>query len=212
MDFEKQYFDRIYNEEYDRRNPPYKFRSYFRECSVYAPDGGSLLDIGCAYGSFLKVAHGHFELHGSDISNHAISIARERLPSAHLVVSDVLNLPEERQFNLITCFDILEHVENITSALQKISRLMAKDSFLVMSVPVYDTVIGHLVGKLDKDPTHVHKNSRHWWIETLHTSGFDVLEWKGIWRYYLKPFYLHYCSKSTRSVSPAILLIAKRRL
>ena len=78
--FEQHYFEHVYRAAYDQRNPRYKHRSYLREVRRVAPEGGALLDVGCAYGSFLGEAAGHYSCTGCDVSGHAVEVASRRLP------------------------------------------------------------------------------------------------------------------------------------
>jgi 2-polyprenyl-3-methyl-5-hydroxy-6-metoxy-1,4-benzoquinol methylase len=212
--FEKGYFNQMYEGDYDKRNPKYKFESYFNELKPFINLSSEvkLLDIGCAYGSFLNVARQYCSVTGADISKHAVDIARNRLPGVTILHSDILGLRLDQKFDVITCFDILEHVPQIEAALDHIKNLLSDNGILVLSVPVYDTIIGQIVMKLDKDPTHIHKNSRYWWLNLLTTNHYQILKWTGIWRYYFKDiFYLHFCSARTRSFTPAIMIICKKK-
>lgn len=212
MNFEEGYFTEVYNSEYDKRNPRYKFKSYFKQTKKFAPEKSKILDIGCAYGSFLNEVKDYYNISGCDISEHAISIASKRIPDANLFVSDINNIPLNTKYDLITCFDIIEHVPKIDEALEQLKKLLADNAILCITVPVYDTLVGKLVEKLDKDPTHIHKNSRYWWLELLKKHDFEILSWKGIWRYYLNPYYLHYITSITKTFSPAIIIIARKKL
>lgn len=212
--FEKEYFSEMYDGDYDKRNPSYKFKSYFREIRPFIPRRQSfrLLDIGCAYGSFLQIAKEHGEVVGSDISAHAVKIARERLPGIKIIQADILTLTSDQPFDVITCFDILEHVHEINQALTRIRAMLSEDGILVLTIPVYDTIVGKMVERLDKDPTHIHKNSRYWWIDLIRNNQFIPIYWTGIWRYYVKNiFYLHFLSHITRNFSPAIMIIARKK-
>lgn len=211
--FEKEYFTEMYDGNYDKRNPPYKFRSYLSQIKPFIKNKSTkLLDIGCAYGSFLKEADQLLSVSGTDISEHAIAIAKTRLKHVQFSQSSILDIPQNEKFDIITCFDVLEHVPDIDAALIHIKGLLKEDGILVFSVPVYDTLIGKLVEKLDKDPTHVHKKSRYWWGDLLKKHSFDLISWKGIWRYYFKNiFYLHGISSLTKGFTPAIFLIARTK-
>ena len=208
--FEKNYFKNIYNNSYDKRNPSYKFKSYLHHIKPFLKNDSLLLDIGCAYGSFLKESKKYTNIHGVDISSHAVNIAKSRLPNTKIWQSDLLSIKESSLYDVVTCFDVIEHIPQIREALRHIKTILKEDGILVITVPVYDTVVGKLVRKVDKDPTHEHKNSRYWWINMLKDEGYKVLKWKGIWRYYFENiFYLHYISLLTRSFTPAIIIIAK---
>lgn len=203
----------MYEGDYDRRNPGYKFASYLSEIRPFIKPHGTLLDIGCAYGSFLKKAVKSFKASGTDISGHAIEIAQQRVSDAVKIwQSDVLQLPVTTQYDSITCFDILEHVPDLEQALKHIRQMLNSNGVLTLTIPVYDTYTGKIVSRLDKDPTHVHKQSRYWWLELLEKEGYEILTWKGIWRYYFKNiFYLHYMSRLTRGFTPAIMIIARKK-
>lgn len=204
--FEEEYFRDVYKAAYDERNPRYKHRSYLREVK-HLVQGGRLLDVGCAYGAFLKEAVGQFEVHGCDISAHAVKIAAERVPAATVFHSDIFGIGPLASYDVITCFDVLEHISDVDRALAHLLSLLKPGGALVATVPVYDTVVGRLVETFDHDPTHVHKISRYQWLDRVAAAGFHQICWKGILRVYLGgSFYLHYCGRVVRRFSPAILL------
>lgn len=207
--FEVEYFEQAYGGDYDKRNPRYKFRSYVKEVGRFAPSRAQVLDVGCAYGLFIQeAAAAGFRVSGCDISKHAVEVARGRTPGANVFEADAAGLPPDRLYNVVTCFDIIEHVEDLDAAFSALWKVIKPSGILVMTVPVYDTLVGKAVAKLDKDPTHIHKHSRYWWLSQLKKRGFEVLSWKGIWRYYFPGVYLHYLSRATRSFSPAVIVIA----
>ncbi len=207
--FEEDYFGGVYGDAYDRRNPRYKHRSYLREVERVAPAGGRLLDVGCGYGSFLREAAGEFEIYGCDVSAHAVEVATKRVPSAAIVQTDISGIQSTVTYDVITCFDVLEHVPDVGGALSHLRGLLNAGGALAATMPVYDTPVGKLVGILDRDPTHVHKISRYQWLGLIEEAGFQQIGWKGILRYYLGgPVYLHWCGKAVRRFSPAILITA----
>jgi len=210
--FEEEYFRDAYKAAYDERNPRYKHRSYLREVK-YLAQGGRLLDVGCAYGAFLKEAVHEFEAHGCDISSHAVKIAAKRVPAATVFQSDVFGIQPIAKYDVITCFDVLEHISDVDRALAHLLSLIKPRGALVVTVPVYDTFVGRLVETFDNDPTHVHKISRYQWLGRLAAAGFQQISWKGILRFYFGgPFYLHYCGRFIRRFSPAILLSGIRQV
>lgn len=206
--FEAGYFEEIYGAAYDRRNPRYKHRSYLRELSRHK-QGGKLLDLGCAYGAFLREAVSQFECTGSDISHHAVRVAQQRVPQAQISATNLLDVQTEERFDVVTCLDVLEHVPDLDGALEKVRRLLLPGGILMLVVPVYDTFVGRLVEQVDKDPTHVHKWSRYAWLQKLESAGYRVVTWKGILRIYLGgSVYLHYPNTFFRGYSPAVMIFA----
>ena len=205
--FERRYFEDVYRAAYDQRNPRYKHRSYLREVRRVAPEGGALLDMGCAYGSFLREAADSYSCTGCDVSHHAVEVAAERLPAVRVFQSDVLGLSPGGEYDVITSFDVLEHVPDLDDALDRLHAMLKPGGVLTIAVPVYDTPVGRLAGRLDKDPTHVHKLSRYEWLDRVHAAGFAEIRWRGILRYYFGgAWYLHWCSRGIRRFSSAILI------
>lgn len=96
-----------------------------------------LLDVGCAEGALLRWAERHgYETYGIYVSNFALRIARQRLNWSRLLVGDVRWLPfKDNYFNVITCFDVLEHLESPQIALSELNRVLRDDGTFLISVP-----------------------------------------------------------------------------
>ncbi|MDP2973838.1 MAG: class I SAM-dependent methyltransferase, partial [Candidatus Diapherotrites archaeon] len=98
---------------------------------------GTILDIGCALGYFLSFFPEGFEKHGADISEFAVETAKKNFPAAEFTVNDISAArPFKKQFDVITAFDVLEHVLNLRSALRNIHSMLKDDGVLVVAVPV----------------------------------------------------------------------------
>jgi len=214
MEFEKEYFDGIYEGDYEKRNPRYKFKAMIREILRFKKEG-SLLDIGCAYGKFLEVcaSRTRFKLSGIDISEHAVEVAKKRLKGKGIELrkAGVLDTGfKDNSFDVVCLFDVLEHIEDLSKAFDEIKRILRKDGIVIFSVPVYDGLAGRIVGKLDIDPTHCHKEKRGFWLDITRGNRLKILRWIGILRYFLgKRFYIHKQTKLFRKHTPAIMIIAK---
>ena len=210
--FDSSYFDGIYGGDYDARNPRYKFRALLGAIRMHQPSG-RLLDIGCAYGRFLEVAaaEGGYTLCGMDLSQHAVSVAQGRLESSGVTVRQggVLDDPFPGEtFDVITMFDVIEHVPDLPAAFAAAKRRLNPGGVLAISVPVYDGPVGVLVEAMDRDPTHVHKLGRREWLARCDDHGLRVLRKVGIVRYFVHGrFYVHVQSRKLFAASPAILLI-----
>lgn len=210
--FTRSYFDMAYGPYYELRNPRYKWRAFLREIKKHITKG-SLLDIGCAYGLFLREASQYFECTGTDISEHAIERARSTLSNEiRVFVGAAGSLPNDIHYDLITCFDILEHTKNLDEALDNIYDLLKENGILAITVPVYDGPFGRLVNILDKDETHTYRRPRRFWLDEVR-KRFDVLDHIGIWRYFFfHRYYLNVMSRLTRHVTPAMMILARKQV
>jgi GT2 family glycosyltransferase/SAM-dependent methyltransferase len=105
------------------------------------PAGGALLDVGCGGGDFLAAMQAipGWQLAGLEPSPPAAVYARE------VRKLDVLRgeLPQpaldDRSFDVITLWHVLEHVPDPAAALREVRRLLRPEGLLILAVPVADS-------------------------------------------------------------------------
>ncbi len=96
--------------------------------------GNKLLDVGCGHGwhdLYLKDA---FKIIGIDRSRTMLNIARRRNPEVDYRQADVQRFDLKKKFDVVICFDVLEHLLNyqdLKSALSHLERHMLDDGILV---------------------------------------------------------------------------------
>lgn len=208
--FGADYFATAYGADYARRNPPYKWRSFLRVATRFQP-GGDLLDVGCAYGLFLAEAVRRYRCAGCDVSEQVVAAARSRLPEGvPLFAASLPAIPGAGRYDVVTCFDVLEHVEDLDAAFANLRTLLKPGGVLVATMPVYDGPLGALVDRLDHDATHVHRRPRRFWLERF-ARCFTVRHYTGVWRYFFfGRWYLNVVSRASRRWTTAILLVAAK--
>jgi SAM-dependent methyltransferase len=210
-DFEEQYFASAYP-DYAAQNPPRKLRFYRQliEEAVGPAVAPRILDVGCAFGTFLDSLPSHWHRYGTDVSHHAVDRASRRVGEVTFATYDGLHLPFDGQFDVVTALDVLEHVPHVDALLTSIVGALAPGGILLAVVPVYDGPTGPIIRRLDRDPTHVHKRDRGFWLEKLGTS-LRVEHWEGMYRYLLPGrHYLHITTRALRRFTPAIAIVARR--
>lgn len=210
--FDEAYFTRVsnYGGRYQRFNPPHKISGYLNEVRRMRP-AGTLLDVGCAFGGFLERAKRYYTSEGLDISAYALARARQRLPEVVLHHTSIEAFAAGRTYDVVTCFDVIEHVPDLGTALARLRALLAPDGILAIAMPVYDTLPGRLFGLIDRDPTHVHRDGRHSWLRRLREAGLEPTVVKGILRAPLPGAFLHLISPIFRWFSSALFVICTRR-
>jgi SAM-dependent methyltransferase len=101
--------------------------------------GGDLLDVGCGTGVFLSRARRHgFRVTGIDIDQRAIETAKKRhgIGDAHpMSLEEFSQRFPGRKFDVITCFQILEHLDNIRGFLSLVRTLLKPGGFIVIGTP-----------------------------------------------------------------------------
>ena len=97
-------------------------------------DPGRLLDLGCGSGSFLVEAERQgWSVAGVDISKPALDRARQRVSgSAMLHLGKIEDLPvEAHSFDVITLWDVFDHLENPTQTLKSLRNLLSPGGLIV---------------------------------------------------------------------------------
>lgn len=101
-----------------------------------------MLDAGCGtgYGSRLLAAAGAREVIGLDIASAVLeSVASDMPESVRLQVGDLRKLEfDDDAFELIVCFEVIEHFDDPLVVLDELVRVVAPDGLLLISSPNRD--------------------------------------------------------------------------
>ncbi len=122
--------------------------------------GGRLLDIGCGPGYFLDVAqHDGYEVYGLDVSPYAIEACKSRFDGR--VIQGFLQSDsfEEGMFEVVTMFDVFEHVYHPVAFLSLVSAITKENGIIVITTPNQRSMLSRLSGRKwisYKIPEHVY--------------------------------------------------------
>jgi SAM-dependent methyltransferase len=165
---------------------PFKREFWLRYIRRLQPHG-ALLDLGCGKGFFLELAQKYYLTYGVDVSQCAINYASERCPSSELHVMDASHLDfDSHKFDIVVCFDVLEHVVEPYLVVGECRRTMKKDGLFIMSVPNLNS-FGRFLKQKDwfgyRDQTHVSLLSKVEWISLLENAGLRIIDlrYDGLW-------------------------------
>lgn len=99
-----------------------------------------VLDVGCGVGNFIGPAQKRYgwECVGIDFDQDAIEAARRTFNLKNVFTQDIAHFansrPEER-FDLITFFDVFEHIDNHHEFIKCISKLLDTHGHIALSMP-----------------------------------------------------------------------------
>ena len=132
-----------YDDAYYR---PWKDQSRLREmiwrtrmdCVSRLVSPGTLLDVGCGTGDFLRLAKNRgWDVVGTEISATGSHAARNQGLSVHTGELWEARLPAA-SFDLITCWHVIEHVAEPRRVIEEIHRILRPSGWLVLATPNLD--------------------------------------------------------------------------
>jgi 2-polyprenyl-3-methyl-5-hydroxy-6-metoxy-1,4-benzoquinol methylase len=141
---------------------------------------GRLLDVGCATGFFLDLARGQgWEVVGTEVSDFAARYARERFGlDVRVGTLRGLGLTGEA-FDVVTTWDVIEHVLDPMAELQEMRRILRDDGILSIITPNAGSLVARLLGRRWEEfrrvREHVYFFSRNTLTRMLEKVGFEVL-------------------------------------
>lgn len=112
----------------------------------------TVLDLGCLDGSFLLTVSKHIgcDVTGIDLTQDGVDIAKERAKANKLPATFYQGTIEEvgtrladegKKFDVITCFEVIEHVKDVQLLLEVIDELLAPGGTVLISTPAFESPI-----------------------------------------------------------------------
>lgn len=106
-----------------------------------------LLDIGCGTGMFMERLGEEFMPFGLDFSHQALEFTSRRLKTkpggVRLLQADSQVIPlADNSFDMVTAFDIIEHVEGDTKVVSEMHRILRPGGVLMVNVPAHPALWG----------------------------------------------------------------------
>ncbi len=112
-------------------------RMLTRHAPRATPGSVRLLDIGCGTGMFLQKQNPSWTTFGLDRSFQALRFTRQR-GIGRLVCADSVALPfPNASFDVVTAFDLIEHVEGDCLLVSEVHRVLKPGGILLATVPAH---------------------------------------------------------------------------
>jgi SAM-dependent methyltransferase len=164
---------------------------------------GRLLDIGCSCGYFLQVAaQSGFEVEGLEFSRVAIAAADPAV-RPRILCSSMGAFNGNGSYDLITAFDLIEHVPQPKEFLKKVRQLLAPGGCLAMSTPDSEHFLRHVMRArwpMLQPMQHLTIFSRRAMRLALEEAGFGDISFERA----TKTISYDYLADQLRSLTPAL--------
>jgi len=139
---------------------------------------GKLFDLGVGWGHFLLTGKMlGYEVSGIEVSEQPYLYSKNDLglPVEHV---DFFKMREDNKFDVLTMWDVLEHIDRADTVIEKCAKLITKGGYIVIQVPQIDSYIAKKYGKDWKmmGLDHVNYFSKKTLSQLLEKNGFKVRE------------------------------------
>lgn len=162
-------YNQVYIEDYLKIRKPQLIKDFIT--GIHEIDnikhGGNILDVGCGTGVFLDTlvinSRYQWNIKGIDINENSIKKASSDI--RHNILKESINHTNFKNnfFDVITCYDVLEHSSNISKSLTEINRILKTDGILVIQVPNNKSLMRFFTN-----------NDWDWWCIPDHVFHFSI--------------------------------------
>jgi 2-polyprenyl-3-methyl-5-hydroxy-6-metoxy-1,4-benzoquinol methylase len=177
--------DPLYIEEREGRVLTFEHHLRPLERLTGPPDDRALLDVGAYTGVFVEIAASHgWDAWGIEPSRWAVSEARKRGLRVIQGTTATADLPESG-FDVVTMWDVIEHLADPLEELRQAYRLLRPDGLLVVHTIDIDSLFARVMGS--RWPwlmeMHLYYFSQRTLRQMLEKAGFTVLRIRPQGRY-----------------------------
>lgn len=129
-----------------------------------------ILDVGCGTGANLEMLDQFGETRGVDVSDEALAFCRKRgLTNVEKGLAEDLPF-EDESFDLVTAFDVVEHLDNDLAGLKEMQRVLRGTGKALLFVPAFM----FLWGVQDDVSNHRRRYTKNELCARLVQAGFEI--------------------------------------
>jgi SAM-dependent methyltransferase len=156
---------------------------------------GTLLDIGCAMGFFVEMAKKEgFDAYGLDPSHYAVLEAKKTFGNKITEATLETAKYAPKTFDVITMFDVFEHLGDPLGDLKKITRWLKDDGIIIIATGNRRSLAARMLKRrwtFYIPPQHLFFFDKHTMASTLEKSGLKALGWSQIGKWLSLRYILH---------------------
>jgi SAM-dependent methyltransferase len=171
--------DEIFEQLADIEDRNFWFRSRSRliiwSLRKYFSNAQNFFEVGCGNGYVLSCIERTFpkmKLYGGEVFVTGLGFASKRLARADLIQMDARNIPFEDEFEVMSAFDVLEHIEDDGLVLKRMHRAVRQGGGIILTVPQHP----FLWSQTDEYAHHVRRYTAKELRAKVENVGFEVLK------------------------------------
>jgi 2-polyprenyl-3-methyl-5-hydroxy-6-metoxy-1,4-benzoquinol methylase len=142
---------------------------YFLKNRIKLPASSRLLDVGCGTGAVLESLQKEYNAFGIDMSEKAIEFCRLQGISK-VTVSALDEMPSSDKFDILTFFDVIEHIEHDEEVLRSAYNQIVEGGNILVTVPAYK----FMWSSHDDLNLHYRRYTKRQLKEKVEAAGFTI--------------------------------------
>ena len=148
--------------------------------------GNRLIDLGCGTGGLISKIKSYFkEAEGTDYSDLSLEYAKRKNAEVVFFRTDLNSIEFAKSYDVITCIDVLEYIENNLEFLKKVYQSLENNGKFIINVPAFQWLVSYHDEKVGQNKRY----SKIEIIELLKNAGFKI-EYATFWNMILFPILL----------------------
>ena len=137
MEYDIDFWNKYTDENQSKDNQ--EFAKFIRDLAT-SLRSNSVLEVGCNVGNDLKEFPGDFDVHGIDLNEYALDMAKKRFPSFKFKNGSILNIPfEDSSIDFVFTHYLLNylHEQEIEKAMKELFRVSGK---YILTCELFDEI------------------------------------------------------------------------
>jgi ubiquinone/menaquinone biosynthesis C-methylase UbiE len=171
MEYDTDFWNKYTDENESNYNQEYA--KFIRDLAT-SLRASSVLEVGCNSGNDLKEFPENFEVHGIDLNEHALDIAKKKLPSFKFKKGSILNIPfEDSSIDFVFTHYLLNYLpeQEIEKAIKELFRVSRK---YILTCELFDENESPLEGDVKAWKRNVYKKWLNFQVKII--SDVDIHE------------------------------------
>lgn len=142
-------------------------------------DINKVIDVGCRTGDFLMHWDDRVSKNGIELSTKSANIAKNRGLTIYQDFIENINF-SGKKFDVVTCYAVLEHLENPIPIIENLINIVDKNGILVIMIPYFDSWKSKILYFLNyrwhmfSQPEHLNFYSKKFLDELMLENGFEL--------------------------------------